>query len=122
MKKTRGVPARMARALWMGLAAVLVSGMAQARSVEMEVNGLVCAFCAQGIQKAIRKLPATQDVFVNLEHRIVAVQLKDGQDIPDETLRSAVTDAGYSTVRIQRSDETLDAIRARVKAQDPAHD
>jgi mercuric ion binding protein len=99
-----------------------LSGAAQARSVEMEVNGLVCAFCAQGIQKAIRKFPATQDVFVNLEHRIVAVQLKDGQDIADDALRGAVTDAGYTTVRIQRSDETLDAIRERVKAQEPAHD
>ena len=95
---------------------------APARSVEMEVNGLVCAFCAQGIQKAIRKLPATQDVFVSLEHRIVAVQLKDGQDIPDEQLRGAVTDAGYATVRIERSDATLDAIRARVEAKEPAHD
>lgn len=101
---------------------LVVASAAEARSVEMEVNGLVCAFCAQGIQKAIRKLPATQDVFVNLEHRIVAVQLKEGQDIPDETLRTAVTDAGYSTVGIQRSDETLDTIRARIKAQEPAGD
>jgi copper chaperone CopZ len=90
--------------------------------VEMEVNGLVCAFCAQGIQKAIRQLSAAQDVFVNLEHRIVAVQLRDGQDIPDDTLRAAVTDAGYSTVRIERSDATLDAIRARVAAQERSGD
>lgn len=101
---------------------LIATGAAQARSVEMEVNGLVCAFCAQGISKAIRKLPATQDVFVNLEHRIVAVQLKDGQDIPDETLRAAVTDAGYATVKIERSDATLDAIKARISAEDPAHD
>ncbi len=101
---------------------LLAAGAVQARSVEMEVNGLVCAFCAQGIQKAIRKLPGTQDVFVNLDHRVVAVQLKDGQDVPDEVLRAAVTDAGYSTVRIQRSDATLDAIRARIKSQEPASD
>jgi copper chaperone CopZ len=101
---------------------LLAAGAVQARSVTMEVNGLVCAFCAQGIQKAIRKLPAAQDVFVNLEHRIVAVQLKDGQEIPDEQLRGAVTDAGYTAVRIERSDETLDAIRARVKAQEPDGD
>ena len=99
-----------------------VASTAQARSVEMEVNGLVCAFCAQGIQKAIRKFPATQDVFVDLDHRVVAVQLKDGQDVSDEALRAAVTDAGYATVRIERSDATLDVIRARIKAQEPAGD
>lgn len=95
---------------------------AQARSVEMEVNGLVCAFCAQGIQKAIRKFSGTQEVFVSLEHRIVAVQLKDGQDIADEQLRAAVTDAGYSTVRIVRSDDSLDAIRARIRSKEPGGD
>ncbi|MGH8516707.1 MAG: heavy-metal-associated domain-containing protein [Panacagrimonas sp.] len=104
------------------LLSLLVASAAHARSVEMEVNGLVCAFCAQGIQKAIRKFPATQDVFVNLDHRVVAIQLKDGQDIPDGDLRAAVTDAGYSTVRIERSDATLDAIRARIKSQEPAGD
>ncbi|MCC2656570.1 MAG: hypothetical protein K0Q76_1678 [Panacagrimonas sp.] len=107
---------------WLCIGLLLMeSAMVHARSVEMEVNGLVCAFCAQGIQKAIRKIPATQDVFVDLDHRIVAVQLKDGQDIPDEQLRAAVTDAGYATVRIGRSDETLDALRARIKAE-PARD
>jgi copper chaperone CopZ len=104
------------------LVLLLALGTAHARSVEMEVNGLVCAFCAQGIQKAIRKFPATQDVFVSLEHRIVAVQLKDGQDIPDEALRAAVTDAGYSTVRIERTDTPLDAIRARVKGAESGGD
>jgi copper chaperone CopZ len=106
------------RFVCIGLLLVL-SANARARSVEMEVNGLVCAFCAQGIQKAIRKFPATQDVFVNLEHRIVAVELKDGQDIPDEQLRGAVTDAGYATVRIERTQATLDDIRARVVGAAP---
>lgn len=104
------------------LLSLLVVSAAHARSVEMEVNGLVCAFCAQGIQKAIRKIPATQDVFVNLEHRVVAVELKEGQDIADADLRAAVTDAGYTTVRIDRSDASLDTIRARIKAQEPAGD
>lgn len=108
-------------ASWFAALLVAVT-TAQARSVEMEVNGLVCAFCAQGIQKAIRKFRATQDVFVSLEHRIVAVQLKDGQDIPDERLRAAVTDAGYSTVRIVRSDDSLEAIRARVRSQERGGD
>ena len=31
----------------------------RAATIEMHVNGLVCAFCAQGIEKKLRKLPAT---------------------------------------------------------------
>lgn len=64
----------------------------------MKVNGLVCAFCAQGVEKKLRELPATADVYVSLEKKRVAVALKDGQDIPDATLVEALTDASAATL------------------------
>ena len=88
---------------------------ASARTIEMDVNGLVCAFCAQGIEKTMKAFPASDGVLVSLEHRIVAVHLKDGQDIGDAALRKAITDAGYAVVGIKRTDETLDAVRAKAK-------
>jgi copper chaperone CopZ len=91
----------------------------RAATIEMHVNGLVCAFCAQGIEKKLRKLPATADVIVSLEQRLVAVALKDGQDIPDDELRKALTNAGYSVVAIQRTDTSIDAIRSRVGQAKP---
>jgi copper chaperone CopZ len=100
--------------------ATLLAGTAfaaQARTIEMDVNGLVCAFCAQGIEKAMKGFPATEAVYVSLEHRIVAVQLKDGADIDDAALREAITGAGYSLVQVRRSDATLDAVRARVEGE-----
>lgn len=106
----------MKRLTWMLIA--LTSTMtctAYATTIQMTVNGLVCAFCAQGIEKKLRKIPATADVYVSLERKVVAVALKDGQDIPDATLRKALTDAGYSVVDIQRSDATLDAVRSKAK-------
>lgn len=99
--------------------AVLAASSANAATIEMNVNGLVCAFCAQGIEKKLRKLPATADVVVSLEQRLVAVALKDGQDIPDADLRKALTDAGYKLIAIQRSDEPLEAVRARIKQGKP---
>ena len=95
-----------------------ISSLAAARTIEMDVNGLVCAFCAQGIEKSLKSFPATQAVFVSLEHRIVAVQLKEGTDIDDAALKKAITDSGYTIVAIRRSEESLDAIRQRVKAND----
>ena len=92
---------------------------ASAATIEMNVNGLVCAFCAQGIEKKLRKLPATADVFVSLERRLVAVALKDGQDIPDETLRKALVDAGYTVTSIQRGDTSMETIRARAGRSKP---
>ena len=98
--------------------ATLLVGFAlagHAATIEMEVNGLVCAFCAQGIEKKLRAFPATSDVIVSLEERLVAVSTKDGQDISDEELRRALTDAGYTVVGIRRETESIDAVRDRLK-------
>ena len=44
----------------------------------MKVYGLVCGFCAQGIEKTLRKNPATADVVVSLENKLVAIATRDG--------------------------------------------
>jgi len=103
------------------IAAVLLamSFAANAAALEMDVNGLVCAFCAQGIEKKLRTFAATDDVVVSLEQRLVAVAVKPGQDIGDDELRKALTDAGYTVKAIRRVDESIDEVRARLKAARP---
>jgi copper chaperone CopZ len=103
------------------LAATLLSVAASstAATIEMTVNGLVCAFCAQGIEKKLKKFPATAEVVVNLEHRLVAVSLKVGQDIPDADLRKALTDAGYTVKSIARSETPIAEVRERLKQVQP---
>lgn len=93
----------------------LASLSAGATTIEMNVNGLVCAFCAQGIEKQLRKFPATADVVVSLEQKIVAVALKDGQDIPDAELRRALTNAGYTVKAIERTQTPIADVRERLK-------
>jgi copper chaperone CopZ len=90
-----------------------------AGTIEMTVNGLVCAFCAQGIEKKLKKFAATAEVVVNLEHRLVAVSLKDGQDIPDADLRKALTDAGYTVKSIERTDTPIAEVREKMNQVNP---
>jgi copper chaperone CopZ len=90
-----------------------------AATIEMTVNGLVCAFCAQGIEKKLKKFPATAEVVVSLEQRLVAVALKDGQDISDADLRKALTDAGYTVKAIARTDTPIADVRERIKGVKP---
>ena len=40
---------------------LLLSTIGQAETIEVTVNGLVCGFCAQGIEKRLRQFPATAD-------------------------------------------------------------
>jgi mercuric ion binding protein len=94
--------------------AMTVAGVAQAWTIEMKVNGLVCGFCAQGIEKTLRKNSATADVVVSLENRLVAVATKDGQDIADDELTQALKDAGYDVKSITRTERQMGAIRAEL--------
>jgi mercuric ion binding protein len=90
---------------------------ANAKTVKMSVNGMVCAFCAQGIEKRLRAMAPTQDVFVSLKDKVVAVALKDGQDIPDDTLVAALKEAGYDVTSVQRVDASLAEIRKAIKSK-----
>jgi copper chaperone CopZ len=96
------------------VAAALAVGTAHADTIEMKVYGLVCGFCAQGIDKTLRRNPATADVFVSLENQLVAVATVPGRDIADAELRKALTDSGYDVKGITRSQRPLDELRASV--------
>jgi copper chaperone CopZ len=95
------------------LAALSVSAVAD--TIEMKVYGLVCGFCAQGIEKTLRKNPATEDVVVSLEDKLVAVATRPGQDIADADLTQALTDAGYDVKGISRTQRSMADIRAALK-------
>ena len=100
------------------LAAIALGSEADAATIEMQVNGLVCGFSAQGIEKTLRRNNATEDVFVSLEHKLVAVATKPGTDIDDETLKKALQDAGYDVKSITRSDRPIAEIRAERRARE----
>lgn len=96
---------------------LLAATSAHAATIELTVNGLVCGFCAQGIEKTLRRNAATDDVFVSLENRLVAVATKPDADIPDDVLRKALQDAGYDVKAIARTDRSLQSLREQMKAQ-----
>lgn len=101
------------------ISATLFSNIALAATQTMKanVNGMVCAFCAQGIEKKVRALPQTKDVYVNLKQHLVAVELKDGQTLPNATLKDLVKDAGYEVTSIEMSEHPVAHIKAELEAK-----
>ena len=96
---------------WLAAALLLVNAGVNAETIEMKVFGMVCGFCAQGIEANLRKIPATSDVVVSLERKLVVVQTRDGEDIPDATLKKAITDAGYDLKQVERTRRSMKDIR-----------
>jgi copper chaperone CopZ len=101
----------------MTVALVFAATTANSSTIELTVNGLVCGFCAQGIEKTFRKNPATADVFVSLENRLVAIETKQGSEITDDELRKALKDAGYDVKAIDRTERPLATLRAQAKSK-----
>jgi copper chaperone CopZ len=88
-----------------------------ATSVKASVNGMVCAFCAQGIEKRLSKLPATKAVFVDLKQKVVAVEAKDGQTLDAKVITAEITEAGYDVTRLETVEQSVAEIKAAVKAR-----
>lgn len=86
-----------------------------ATSIKANVNGMVCAFCAQGIEKRLLRLPATQEVFVDLKKRVVAIQLKDGATLDPKQVSTEIVEAGYDVTKIELVSQSVADIRAETK-------
>jgi mercuric ion binding protein len=98
----------------MGIAAI--SSMA-ANSVKVTVNGMVCAFCAQGIEKRISKMGATKDVFVDLKKKTVAIEAKEGQTLDFKAISAEIVDAGYDVVKIEPVLQSVAEIKTELKGR-----
>jgi len=85
----------------LGVAATAVAE--QPADIVASVNGLVCDFCAQAIEKAIGLDERIAEVDVNLDQATVNFWLQKGGLYPDEEVAQIIAEAGYSLVEIQRS-------------------
>jgi copper chaperone CopZ len=78
------------------------TGAAQAETILASVNGMVCAFCARGIEKSFQKQSAIDSVKVDLGKKLVTLNTKPDTTIDDATITKVITAAGYAVTGIKR--------------------
>lgn len=83
--------------LWSGFA------FAETKEIKISVKGMVCGFCAQGITKKFSAEPAVAKVDVSLEKKLVTIELKNNQDIPNMRIETILKESGYNVEKIDRS-------------------
>lgn len=66
----------------------------------VNVNGMVCDMCAQGIKKQFKENAMTE---VDLDKKTVTLHFKDGKTLDDQQIKEKLKDAGYDVTAIQRS-------------------
>ena len=81
---------------------VLMAGAASAETIKVSVNGLVCSFCATGIEKTFKKEAPVDTVKVDLDNKLVTITTKPDQTLDDKKVTTLITDAGYSVTKITR--------------------
>jgi copper chaperone CopZ len=99
------------------LASGLFSSAFAVESMKATVNGMVCAFCAQGIEKRLSGMPATKAVFVDLKKKIVAVEAKEGQTLDGKAISHEIKEAGYDVTRLETVAQSVAEIKAQMKAK-----
>lgn len=92
----------MKKILFILTVAANMTGTAYADTIKASVNGLVCAFCATGIEKTFKKQPSVDNVNVDLENKLVTIHTKPEQSLDDATVTKLITNAGYSVTNIAR--------------------
>jgi mercuric ion binding protein len=83
-------------------------------SIKAEVNGMVCAFCAKGIEKKLNAMQEGKGAFVDLKSRVVVMELKDGEDIPLEKFTQVIKNAGYAVTKVEKVPQSAEAIKAEL--------
>ena len=80
-----------------------LTGSAWAETITIHVNGMVCAFCATGIEKTFRKQPEVATVKVDLQRKQVLIATKPGKTLSDAKIKEVVTYSGYTMGQIHRA-------------------
>lgn len=88
------------------LALIPFAHFASAESYTLEVNGLACEHCANHLEKQLQTLDGVQSVQFDLAAKKVEVNVADGQTLEEEQLRSAVKEAGFTFVKMEKSAAT----------------
>ena len=93
----------MKKFLILTLATLCMASPAMADTIKVSVNGLVCSFCATGIEKTFKAQPAVAQIVVDLEHKLVTIDTKPKQMMDDATITKLITNSGFSVTGIERN-------------------
>lgn len=99
--------------------ATALLGLSQASlaSMKVTVNGMVCSFCAQGIEKSLLKMDDTKAVLVDLKNKVVVVEPKEGKTLNEKEIRQEIIDSGYDVTKVETITQTVAEFRAQMKAK-----
>ncbi len=71
-------------------------------SVRLKIDGMVCPFCAYGLQKRLEEIASIDAVLIRISDGLVQIRTREDQELTDEALTDAVRKSGFSLREIER--------------------
>ena len=82
---------------------VLVPGeVLSGANVLLRVDGMVCPFCAYGLEKRLENVPGIDAVLIRVSDGLVQIRAKVDQELSDEALKEVVEESGFTLREIER--------------------
>jgi len=83
---------------------ILVSQVANARTVEIDVHGMTCAFCVDSLERKFGKMKSISKVEISLKTK--KIRLVTDETLPTiETIKQTVLDTGFTPIKITVLDD-----------------
>ena len=83
---------------------VTKSQIAERSDITIGLKGLVCDFCTLALNKTFKRHKAVASTYVDLDAKILSVELNEGQTLGDEDIIKMVKNAGYMVTNITHKD------------------
>jgi copper chaperone CopZ len=64
--------------------------------LEIDVRGMVCAFCVEGLRSNLLELPGVKDVRVSLKRSLARIEIGEGRALDLDELKQTIIDAGFT--------------------------
>lgn len=84
------------------MALTCIPAFGNAKQIKVEVNGMVCDFCSQGITKKFKAQDAVENVQIDMNKKEVLLSLKEGKDLENSLIEKLIKDAGVNVSKINR--------------------
>ncbi|MCX4186288.1 heavy-metal-associated domain-containing protein [Methylophaga sp. OBS4] len=82
------------------LAGALLLQTTMARTIEIEVHGMTCAFCVDSLEKKFKNMDAVSSVEISLKSNKIRLKTDENQPSID-TIRQTILDTGFTPVHIE---------------------
>ncbi|MEO1889878.1 MAG: heavy metal-associated domain-containing protein [Cycloclasticus sp.] len=69
---------------------------APAQIIEIDIKGMACPFCQDGLTRSLNKLPVVQQAEVSLKNKKARIIVKPGESLNEELLRQTIIDSGFT--------------------------